>query len=202
MIINNILFLRNKLYRKSHNKNLLVEGQFAEMIGVTKGNWSKWQNNRQTPSQTKVLQRICDFFNEKLNIQLMPNTLKLVDLQAEWEEKYLKSSNISNKFKRCPIQPLPGDGVLCQSCQRRIDIKTQYLTAPTNTAGFAVITEKNGAICIPLHRPLKLIDGNKIYPILERTTPDGKPIPNERLTENYIDTDFQETCNLYIDEQA
>ena len=189
MIINNILFLRNKLYRKSHNKNLLVEGQFAEMIGVTKGNWSKWQNNRQTPSQTKVLQRICDFFNEKLNIQLMPNTLKLVDLQSEWEKKYSKTSNIYNDFKRCPIQPFPGEGILCQSCQRRIAIKAQHLTAPT-------------AICIPLHRPVKLVDGNEIYPILERTTPGGKPIPNDRLKENYLDTDFQEICNLYLDELA
>ena len=96
---------------------------------------------------------------------------------------------MENNFKRCPIQPFPGEGVLCQSCQRRIDINTQRLTTPI-------------AICIPLHRPLKLVDGNEIYPILERTTPGGKPIPNERLTENYLETDFQETCNLYIDEQA
>ena len=97
-----------------------------------------------------------------------------------------------NKFKRCPIQPLPGEGVLCQSCQRRLvkDPFTPYPTMPTT-------------ICIPLYKPIKQLIGGvwqEIYPILERTTPGGKPIPNERLKENYLDTEFQETCNLYIDE--
>ena len=94
-----------------------------------------------------------------------------------------------NEFKRCPIQPFPGEGVLCQSCQRRIAIKAQYLKEPT-------------AICIPLHKPLKLVNGDEIYPILERTTPNGRPIQNNRLKENYLDAEFQETCNLYLDELA
>ena len=96
-----------------------------------------------------------------------------------------------NNFKRCPIQPLPGEGVLCQSCQRRIVIKpcpAQHKVIP---------------VCIPLHKPIKQrINGKRqeIYPILERTSPSGKPIPSDLLQENYLDSEFQEICNLYLSE--
>ena len=100
-----------------------------------------------------------------------------------------------NKFKRCPIQPTPGNGILCESCQHRI------IPEPCQ----ARLKEKRKAntICIPLHKPARqLVNGKwqNVYPILERTTHAGKPIPTDLIQENYLDTEFQETCNLYLSE--
>ena len=98
-----------------------------------------------------------------------------------------------NEFKRCPVQPIPGQGVLCQSCQHCIIIEpcqTQHKEIP---------------VCIPLYKPVKKLIVSvwqEIYPVLERTTPGGKPIKNHLLKENYLDIQFQECCNLYIDELA
>ncbi len=98
---------------------------------------------------------------------------------------------MKDKFKRCPVQPLPGAGILCQSCQRRIVIE------PCRERS----TGK--PICIPLYKPIKQLvnrDWQEIYPILERTTPGGKPIQNDLLRENDLDTEFREACNLYLSE--
>ena len=102
-----------------------------------------------------------------------------------------------NKFKRCPIQPTPGNGILCESCQHRI------IPEPCQ----ARLKEERKAntipICIPLHKPpRRLINGKwqDAYPILKRSTPAGKPIKNELIKENYLGTEFQETCNLYRSE--
>ena len=195
MIINNILFLRNRLYRQSHNEDLIVENRFAKMIGVPQGNWSNWRNNRRTPSQTKVLQRICNFFNEKLNMQLTPDTLKLVDLQAEWEKEYSRSFNIPDKFKRCPIQPTPSNGILCESCQHCISIEPCQARLKEERKANTI------PVCIPLYKPPRRLSNGKwqdIYPILERTTPGGKPIENELIKEKHLDTEFKEVCNLYL----
>ena len=98
---------------------------------------------------------------------------------------------MKDNFKRCPVQPLPGAGILCQSCQRRIVIE------PCRGRS----TGK--PICISLYKPIKrLIEGDlqDVYPILERSTPGGLPIPADLLKENDLDTEFQEVCNLYLSE--
>ena len=104
-----------------------------------------------------------------------------------------------NKFKRCPIQPTPGNGILCESCQHRI------IPEPCQ----ARLKEDRKAntipVCIPLYKPQRrLINGKwqDAYPILERTTPGGKPIENDLIQENCLDTEFQEVCNLYQSEFA
>ena len=102
---------------------------------------------------------------------------------------------MENNFKRCPIQPIPGAGILCESCQRRI------IPDPCRTR--LKEDHKINPVCIPLYKPQRrLVDGKwqDIYPIIERTTPDGKPITTDLLKENYLDTKFQETCNLYRNE--
>ena len=102
-----------------------------------------------------------------------------------------------NKFKRCPIQPTPGNGILCESCQHRISIEPCQARLKEERKANTI------PICIPLYKPpRRLINGEwqDAYPILERSTPGGKPIENDLIQENYLDTEFQETCNLYLSE--
>lgn len=102
-----------------------------------------------------------------------------------------------NNFKRCPIQPLPGNGSLCESCQHRIVIEPCQARLKEEQKVNTI------PVCIPLYKPpRRRINGEwqDAYPLLERTTPAGKPLQNNLLQENYLDTEFQEICNLYLSE--
>ena len=84
-VIDNILFLRQKLYDETREENLLVEKKFAEMIGITPETWSRWVNKKQIPSQHKVLQKICDFFCERMKVLLSPVKLLSSNMQRDWD---------------------------------------------------------------------------------------------------------------------
>ncbi|MBC8485886.1 MAG: hypothetical protein H8D45_07575 [Bacteroidetes bacterium] len=85
-VVDNILFLRQKLYNETKDENLLVEKKFAEMIGIANETWSRWVNKKKIPSQYKVLQKICDFFNERMKILLSTEKLLLPNMQRDWEK--------------------------------------------------------------------------------------------------------------------